>query len=528
MNLYLNLNSNRFLEDLKGAYIDKTQLLAFTNSVLLSKDKYVCVSRPRRFGKSITADMLVAYYSKGSSSKELFSKFKIAKDPSFNEHLNKYNTISLDIQYMISKCGNVASVIEYIQTQIIEELKEAFPNCITDDKNLVEAIAAVYKTYHEKFIFIIDEWDAIFRLYENDFTLQANYIDLLRGLFKGAGADDSVVLAYITGILPIKKYKTESALNNFDEFTMLNPMELASCLGFTKSEVLKICQEENISFNETCRWYDGYRLKDEEIFNPKSIMMLKRTHEFFNYWSKTGAFEAVSDYIKADFDGLKEAFVSLVNGNRLSGIDIDNFENSLASIDCRDAVFVYLIHLGYLAYDATLKQAYIPNEEVRQALLTVLKEKKWSEYIDQIKASTTLLEKTIFEHDCNFVAKTIEKFHQELTSIIKYNNENALSIIVNNAYCATAEYYYKPVREMPLGKGFADIVYLPKTEFKDEFPALVIELKWNKDADCAISQIKDKQYCNSLLEYTGNIVLVGISYDQKTKVHTCSIETLEK
>ena len=448
------------------------------------------------------------------------NKYKIIEPP-FETYIREKNNSS---ENKILKTNNTKeSSTSYKEEDLTENKTE-----ITDDKNLVEAIAAVYKTYHEKFIFIIDEWDAIFRLYENDFTLQANYIDLLRGLFKGAGADDSVVLAYITGILPIKKYKTESALNNFDEFTMLNPMELASCLGFTKSEVLKICQEENISFNETCRWYDGYRLKDEEIFNPKSIMMLKRTHEFFNYWSKTGAFEAVSDYIKADFDGLKEAFVSLVNGNRLSGIDIDNFENSLASIDCRDAVFVYLIHLGYLAYDATLKQAYIPNEEVRQALLTVLKEKKWSEYIDQIKASTTLLEKTIFEHNCNFVAKTIEKFHQELTSIIKYNNENALSIIVNNAYCATAEYYYKPVREMPLGKGFADIVYLPKTEFKDEFPALVIELKWNKDADCAISQIKDKQYCNSLLEYTGNIVLVGINYDQKTKVHTCSIETLEK
>ncbi len=531
MSLYLNCSNLSFKKVVNSGFVDKSDLLSFLNAKLNTENGFICVSRPRRFGKSVNAKMINAYYSKGCNSKELFDSLDISKDNEYSKHLNKYNVIYLDMQSFKADLASGKSYLDDINQSVIPELKAQFSECFDSDNtssSLPEIILDIYKKTHEQFIFIIDEWDYVFRTFPNESKLLEDYIEFLRQIFKAEPNSQAVMLAYITGILPIKKYKTESALNNFKEYTMLNPGVLAQYFGFTKEEVKKICTLHDIDFEETCRWYDGYKLKNYEVFNPVAIMGLCEDGDFQSYWAETGSFEGVKDYIKLNFEGLRTDIISLINGNYIANINTNKFKNDLTSIKSKDAVIVFLIHLGYLAYDSLRKVVYIPNEEVRQALITAVEECHWTEYSEQFSSSTELLNKTVFDKDCAFVSDAIEKIHQELTSIIKYSDENGLSIVVNNAYSAASEFYYKPKRELPSGKGFADLVFIPKIEYRSEYPALVIELKWNKSAQTAIEQIKEKHYCDSIKEYTGNILLVGINYDKDSKKHTCLIEEYSK
>lgn len=533
MSIYLNTDNLSFCKILKDRFVDKTESINYFNNKINAESRFICVSRPRRFGKSVNAKMLNAYYSKGCDSKEIFSNLSISKSNDFLNNLNKYNVIYLDMQSFKENSQLNRSYLDDVNALVTKEIKDYFCDCFNENDgqiSLPDAVLKIYQSRKEQFIFIIDEWDYVFRAFPNNQKLLDDYIDFFRQLFKSGPNAEAVALAYVTGILPIKKYKTESALNNFDEYTMINPMELASSLGFTKSEVQVLCKENGIDFLKTCRWYDGYKLGNDEIFNPKSIMMLMRTHDFQSYWTQTGSFDAVSDYINMNFDGLRDDIISLVNGNNLSNVDIADFSNDLTSFHNKNSVLVYLIHLGYLAYSRqnNMKVVYIPNEEIRLELIRSVTNSKWKEYIDVIRDSKELLIKTIVYKDEQFVAKAIKKQHEKLSSILSYNKENDLCLTVNDAYAATSEFYYKPKRELPLGLGFADLVYLPKAEYQQEYPALVIELKWNQSANTAISQIKNKQYCDSLTEYTGNILLVGISYDKQSKAYECCIESFNK
>ena len=528
-NIYLNSGNRKFLEDIANTYVDKTELISFTNSVMSTKNKFMCVTRPRRFGKSITADMLCAYYSKDCDSLPIFEKFKISHKKNWDVQLNKHPVIYVDMQSFAREDSNGLTYVEAINNSVLSELKAHYPNVLScEDISLPQAIVKIYQSNKEQFVFIIDEWDYVFRAFPKDSILQELYIDFLRQLFKSGPNVETVALAYITGILPIKKYKTDSVLNNFDEYSMLEPLELASSLGFTKEEVKGLCDKNGIDFCETCRWYDGYRLGSYEIFNPRSIMMLVRTKKFQSYWTQTGSFEAVSEYINLNFDGLKDDIISLVNGSQLKNINVLSFNNDLTSFSSKNSVLTLLIHLGYLAYDSEKSLVYLPNEEIRLELLGCINNSKWTEYIEAINRSKELLQKLIFERDAEYVSNCLQSVHQQLSSIMSFNLENDLCITVNNALTAASQYYYQPKRELPSGIGFADLVYIPKKEYIGMVPALVIELKWNKSAQTAIDQIKEKDYCDSIKEYTGNILLVGINYDKDSKKHTCLIEEYSK
>jgi len=376
----------------------------------------------------------------------------------------------------------------------------------------------------ERFIVIIDEWDGIFRDHSHDEKLEIAYVDFLRTMFKGNDSDRVIELAYITGILPIKRYNTQSALNNFTEYTVLSSGDFAPFYGFTEDEVKALCKEHNLDFNETKRWYDGYALNGYHMYNPNSIMQLIKFKEHKSYWGNTASFENVSDLISMNFEGLKDDIFMMLDGSALSGINTRLFNNDITSLTSKDAVITYLIHLGYLAY--TDGRVYVPNEEVRLTLKDAVDTCKFSEYLNLIKDSEEILEKT-YESDGGYVADCIRKYHSKYSSIIKYNSEETLSYVVQNAYLACIENYYKPVREMQSGEGFADIVYIPKREADRNIPALVVELKWNKDAKTALEQIKNKHYTESLEDYCGNIILIGINYDKTTKEHPCIIEQMK-
>lgn len=346
---------------------------------------------------------------------------------------------------------------------------------------------------------------------------------MLRGLFKDAPSKKFLKLGYLTGILPIKKYGTESALNNFDEFTMVESDMLAEYVGFTEEEVITLYEEYGMDFEEAKRWYDGYHLADNlHIYNPKSVVDSVRRKKIGNYWTSTETYESLKYYINMSFDGLKDAIIEMIAGGRCK-VDTNTFENDMVSFQSRDDVLTVLVHLGYLAYDGKTEEVSVPNEEVRGAFVRAVKKSDWKYVIDAISASDELLQAT-WRGDGDAVAEGIDKVHTAYTSILNYNNENALSCVISLAYYNPIN-EYTMIREFPTGKGYADVVFVPRKD--SDKPAMIVELKWNQSADGAICQIKEKQYVQGLGEYQGNVLLVGINYDKDTKKHDCVIEQLE-
>lgn len=528
MGRFLNPDYSAFETALNSEiYIDKTGLLAYTNKVINTKQAFICNSRPRRFGKSVTADMLTAYYSKGCDSADIFADYEISHAGDFRQHLNKYDVIHLDIQWCLAPAKGAAGVVSYIEKSVIAELKEKYPNIISEETvSLPEAMSEIYTVTGNKFIVIIDEWDILIRDEANNRDEQENYINFLRGMFKGTEPTRFISLAYLTGILPIKKMKTQSALNNFDEFTMLDAGALASYIGFTELEVEKLCDKYHKDFAEVKRWYDGYMLQNQQVYNPKAVVSVMLRGNFQSYWSQTGTYEVVVPLINMDFDGLKQAIIEMISGSTVE-VDTGTFQNDTVSFSSRDDVITYLIHLGYLAYDQRKQCAFIPNEEIRQELLAATKKTKWNELQEFEYQSEQLLEATL-DREETLVADYIEQIHMEYASAIQYHNENSLSSVLTIAYLSAMKYYFKPIRELPTGRGFSDFVFIPKEEYRVDYPALVVELKWNKSAHTALQQIKDKKYPESLLQYTGNILLVGINYDKKSKAHECVIEEYKR
>ena len=508
-------------------YVDKTGLLNYTNRVMDTTSKFICNSRPRRFGKSITADMLTAYYSKGCDSAAMFMNLEIGKSADFQKHLNQYDVIHLDIQWCLEPAGGAAGVLTYIAEQTIKELREYYPEELSETvTSLPEALSRINTATGKKFIVIIDEWDVLIRDEAANKKVQEEYINFLRGLFKGTEPTKYIQLAYLTGILPIKKVKTQSALNNFDEFTMLDAKIFADYTGFTEEEVSELCKKYDVDFDEVKHWYDGYLLKETQVYNPKAVVEIVKWKQFQSYWSDTSSYEVVVPLINMDFDGLKTAIIEMLSGAYVN-VNVKSFQNDTVSFANKDDVLTYMIHLGYLGYDQSKRMAFVPNEEIRQELTAAVESTKWNEFLSFQRESEELLDATL-DLDSDTVAEKIEKIHMEYASAIQYNNENSLSSVLTIAYLSAMRYYFKPVREMPSGRGFADFVFLPKPEYAKNYPALVVELKWNKTAETAMQQIKDKKYPESIAHFSGDVLLVGINYDKKTKEHQCQIEVYQK
>lgn len=528
MGRFVNPDNSAFQVALNSKiYVDKTGLIEYTNSVLDSMDGYICSSRPRRFGKSYAANMLAAYYSKGADSEKMFSGLAISKCEDFKEHLNKYDLIHIDIQWFLANCENVDHVVAYITKSVLDELREIYPGILPQDVvSLPDGLSRVKNCSGQKFIVIIDEWDVLIRDAASNFKVQSDYINFLRGMFKGTEPTKYIQLAYLTGILPIKREKAQSAVNNLDEFTMLQAFDLAPYVGFTEDEVKELCKTYNRDFEKVKKWYDGYLLDGCQVYNPRAVVSIMKKGKFRSYWSETSSYEVVVPLISKNFDGLKNAIIEMLSGMEVE-VDTATFKNDPAQIESRDDVITYLIHLGYLGYDETKRTAFVPNEEIRQELSIAVKSSNWDELIGFQQESRRLLAATL-AMDEKQVAEKIAKIHSDYASIIQYNDENSLSSTLSIAYLGAMQYYYKPIRELPTGNGFADVVFIPKPEYKGSYPALVIELKWDKDADSALKQIHEKKYPESILDYTGNILLIGVNYDKKSKEHKCVIEKYDK
>ena len=520
MGRYLNPGAGMYKEALNSKiYVDKSPIISYTNESIGTRQKYMCVSRPRRFGKSMTAEMLTAYYDKTADSEEIFQKLKIGKIPDGLKFCNKFDVIKLNMQEFLSRTNEINSMIERIKFVILRDIESAYPDIkYLDHSDLIDTLYDVYKAVDRQFIFIIDEWDCIFREYKNDTLAQTKYLDFLRDLFKDK---EYVGLVYMTGILPIKKYGTNSALNMFTEFSMENSGPLAQFIGFTETEVQELCTEYHFDFEECKAWYNGYYFPQcGAIYNPNSIVKAILLQRFDDYWNQTETYDALRIYIDMNFDGLKDSIIKLMAGER-QVINTGSFQNDMTNFSNADDVMTLLIHLGYLGYDIDTKEVFIPNNEIMREFVTATTAKNsWDEVMNSVKKSDELLNAT-WNLDNGKVANYIENAHFE-TSHLQYNDENALSYTISLAYYS-ARQYYTVIRELPAGKGFADLAFIPRKKYSDK-PAMIVELKWDKSQNTAINQIKNNEYPEVLSEYKDNLLLVGINYDKKTKNHECRID----
>ncbi len=552
MGIYLNPDNDAFHNFVAtNEYVDKTLLIEKLNLLLNNPARnFVCVNRPRRFGKSLAEDMISAYYSKGATSKELFAPFKISKKKSFETYRNKFNVIKIDLYAMFSNWQAKASeeslndtppqsdselnpnrnnekkqlpFILYVTKLICREFREYFSD-ITFPKvaSLGDYIQQVYAQKKETFIIIIDEYDVMVRAQVPDEEFEL-YLAFLNSLFKNTTLRPAISLAYITGILPVVREKIQSKLNTFHEYTMLDAENLDEFVGFTTPEVKKLCKKYKCSFDDCKSWYDGYHLGEYEIYNPQAVFNAVTSGKFKSYWSATSSYEVVAEKLRMNFDGTKDAVIRMLGGGRVL-VEVGKYRNYMTTFYSKDDVFTYLIHLGYLAYDEEEQECYIPNREIYlEWQKAISDETDYAETNKIINASRELLEET-FAGNEKAVAEALDKSHIHVTSNMSYNNEKSLQSAIYLAYLYAINHYLI-TKEMPAGKGYADIVYVP---LKKDKPAMIIELKRNSCPETALNQIREKQYFDSLENWQGEILFVGVSYDAETKVHQCKIEKFVK
>ena len=525
MGRFLNPGNGGFQRIIKDTvYVDKTGIIGYLNQWIDTSARFVCVSRARRFGKTVAARTIEAYYDNSCDSHELFVPYMIAQDPSYETHINKYDVIGIDVLTFFLRGDDPKTFIDRMEASILADVCEKWPGIEgLNQMRLANALATVHEKTGARFVFVIDEWDAVFRQYPNDEALQKDWIHFLRDLFKQKVMDDVIVLAYITGILPIKKNKTQSSLNQFYEYTMLRPLELEPFVGFLPSEVDALCEKFGMDRAEAAAWYDGYMFPHEHhVYNPNSVAHAMKSREFGSYWTQTDSFESLLDYINADLDGVYDDVMCMIGGGRVD-VNTGTYDNSFTVPKNKNQCFTLLTHIGYLAYDEEASQVFIPNEEVRMAFRNALEECSWPDAIKPYQRSRKFIQ-SILAEDKDTVARMVEETHQNMTSVLMYNNENALSCVIS-VLCFFAENQFKVIREFPTGKGFADIVLLPKKRVIG--PAMIIELKFKKEVKAAIDQIHENNYPASLKDFYGELILVGISYNKK-KAHECVIERFER
>lgn len=547
MGTYLNPGKAAFEEAVNSEiFIDKTEMLGYLNSVVKTKQKYVSVSRPRRFGKTMAADMICAYYDREADSRELFEKRKVAQTAGWDEFLGKFDVIHLVMTRFFKSRITVNEALTNMQKIVIRDFKRAYPDVeLMSDTDLMQTIDDVYTAKDRQAVIVIDEWDAVFRERPDDKDGQTEYLDYLRDLLKD---NRHVALAYMTGILPIKKYGQHSALNMFTEYSMMAPRQLAPYTGFTEEEVQVLCGRYGRDYARVKDWYDGYIVSDiippdpnhEELkttgksptanryalYSPLSVVESMTTGVIKDYWNKTETYEALAEYIRKDYDGLKDAVALLMDGGRLT-IDTSTYQNDMTTFTGRDDVLSLLIHLGYLGFDDERSEVFIPNREILDEFKTSTKGKEWVSTFKAFETSLELLEAT-WNGDEEKVAELVEAAHNQAGNKT-YNDEAALSYGIQLAYYA-ARKYYTTILELDTGKGYADVVYLPAPQYAEK-PALLIELKYGHSAELAMDQIRRQKYPDRFEHYKGNTLVIGINYDRELpadhpefKHHSCKIE----
>ena len=522
MGICLNPGNQGFIRAINSEiYVDKTRLIAYTNKCINTEQGFICVSRPRRFGKSMALQMLAAYYGRECSSQALFEAYQIAEDESFHVHLNQYNVIYINMADFLDR-EKPEELVGCLVKRISKDLLRSYGEIFCPKEHPVDMMEVIFMETGIQFVFLIDEWDCMMRIKGVSSEQQIGYLDFLRKLLKDKSY---VALAYMTGILPIKKYGEHSALNMFDEYSMMNAVPISQFTGFTQEEVKELCECYQVSFEEAGKWYDGYTVDGIAVYNPKSVVSAMLRKRFDSYWNFTETYDALKVYICMNMDGLRDKVIRMISKEPVT-VDTTSFQNDMATLKSADDVLTLLIHLGYLTYDYRTGKARIPNDEVALEYIKSIKDGGWENVMNAIRASDKLM-KAILAKEESRVAQILEQVHADNTSILKYNDENSLACVISLA-CYAAKKDYVMYRELPAGTGYADVVFVPRSGVV--CPAIVVELKYDKSIKAAIDQIHNRKYMDCLKDYSGKMLLVGINYDKKSteKKHHCVIEEWEQ
>ena len=538
MGLYIDQGNFSFAQAMNDViYVDKSALLGHLNRMVNTRRKFVCVTRPRRFGKSLAAQMLCAYYDRSCDSRSLFEGLSIARDETFERYLNKFPVISLDVHEERSRINDGMDFVPWLQERVLSEIRELWGDIIQPGDTLPLALARINDKTGTQFVICLDEWHSIYRMDAGNEKAQEAWIEFLRAMFKGLGADRYIALAYMTGVLPIRNYASESPLSNFYEYNIFDTSPLETCYGFTLEEGELLCQQYDMNFSEMKRWYDGYCFEVNQlengkrvfrkipILNPNSVIRSILSGKYQCYWNDTGSLEPVIDYIKLDVCGLRQAIVLLVSGQPCAYRQIF-FGQAFNNTTSFDSVMTMLTHLGYLTYDTSTGMGRIPNEEIREAMYLAAEDRHWDEVRRSVDESLRFVDYLVNGYE-EGVVDILDRIHRELASILTFNNENTLACVVMYA-CYTARKDFFVFRELPSGVGFVDIALIPLPN--RGLPAILVELKWNKDAETAMKQIYGRKYPSAFERYDGEIVLAAVNYDKdsKDKMHTCKIERVVK
>ncbi len=533
MGRYVNPGNEGFARIAGDEYVDKTGLVSLFDSALNTTRGLVMVSRPRRFGKSYAAQAVAAFYSRGCDSRALFEGLEVSRRDGWDEHLNQYNVLRLDMAEVMQAAEGtdaVAAVTQAVLPELRELAPEAGSRAIGSKSLLADALWDVVRATGRRFVFVIDEWDAPYRLAQDDRASQDAYAEWLRSLFKSASLTAEVVAgAYMIGILPIKKYAHQSAVSDFREYTMVRPGAYVPYVGFTEVEVDRLCAEHGLDVADVRRWYDGYDLPafrprpgdpaHVAAYAPYSVMLACENGATGSYWPSTETFEELRRYIDMDFECLQGDVLRAIGGEELR-LNPDKFQNDMTSIGSRDDALTLLVHLGSLCYDAGTGRARVPNEEVRRELRNAVEESRHPRVARVVRDSMRLVE-DVLARDERAVAAAIGRAHDAACAPIHYNGEQALRAVVKAALVASVD-DWACVDELPSGRGYADVAYLPRAGSRK--PALLVELKWDRPVSAAADQVLSRDYPQVLRDLGVPILVVSVTYDASTKEHACRIE----
>ena len=510
-----NIPLKQFKMDIASEpYVDKSLLIDKLNSFIRTRNRFICITRPRRFGKTMNATMLGAYYTQGYDAHDLFKNLKIAQTTSYEKHINKHHVFYIDFSRMPDYCDSYRTYIDSIMKTIKEDLMNIYPKL---SEKSYDYLYQMFLDTNDSFIFIMDEWNSIFY---KDFMQEKDkkaYLEFLKGLLKD---QPYVELAYMTGVLPIAKYSGGSELNMFKEYNFMNDRIYEDYFGFDEEEIIELTKKyTKPSFETLKKWYDGYYKSDgSSLFNPRSVSSALIDGVCLNYWTETGPMNEIAEYIEHNVDAVREDIVKMVAGIPIE-VELEGYGAEQLRLDSRDEILSAMVVFGFLSYhDGFLR---IPNHELMEKFQTVLKRSSMGGVADIVNNSKNVLDATI-ELDAKRVAQYIEEAHDREIPFLQYNNENSLSCVITLCYLY-ARNYYEVTREDKSGKGFVDYLFTPK---KKGYPAIILELKYNKTAQEAIDQIKRKNYVDRVRNFK-EILYVGINYSidaDEHKHHDCIIE----
>lgn len=537
MSMFLNCFTvyDRYRAVLNSPYfVDKTLLLEELIPLLCQEQRFVCITRPRRFGKTVMANMIGAFFQKGADSCDIFDNLLIAGKEDYKNHLNRHNVIFIDFSEMPENCSSYSQYISRILSGLKQDLSNAFPELDIDkEKSVWDILTAVFEKNGQKFIFIMDEWDAVFHMSFITEDNRKEYLQFLKLLLK---SKSYVELAYITGILPIAKYSSGSELNMFQEYDMATKIRYSEYFGFLDSEIdmlyeryTKNTVNPRITRQELKEWYDGYHTASgERLYNPRSVVCALSDGQLASYWTSSGPYDEIFYCIRNDLEHIRDDLALMVCGESVDA-RIGEFAAFSMDLKTKNQIYSAMVVYGLLTYDDG--RVLIPNRELMLKYDELLQTEDSLGYVYRLAARSEQMLKATLAGDTDTMAEVLEYVHDTKIPVLSYNHETELAAVVNLVYLAARD-RYRVEREDKAGKGFVDFIFYP---LRRNDPCMILELKVDHTPEEAIHQIKEKKYISrfsgklgELPQYTGRILAVGIGYKKKTKQHLCAVEELQR